>query len=1662
MFRKNISSLLICFFVVFLAGCFKEDAQEAPPPAAARPAFPETLERRQAPVGEDREALARHYAKFALKVVDLSEIELDGAKTLALTFNMPLDSEQKFDEHIHLSDRKSGSPVDSTWELDDNLTTLYFRHVDPNRTLTLTVGSEIRALTGKTLGQPHTTSITTSVLNPMIGFASRGSLLPTRLADGLPVVTLNVSEVEVEFFRVHDDKLARFAERFGSYNQMNAGSNVQQFADLVYGGRFGLEARKNTRETVLLPIHDLKPLQQPGIYYAVMRTRGEYKYSLPATMYAVSNLGVSVHRYRNHLEVFVQALEGGEALADVELHVFDQASHSLASARTNAQGRARLPLHNESQLLVATQGASTTLLRLKSNALDLSEFDIAGAEFGSLQLFVFGPRDLYRPGETILLNALLRDADGQAVSAQPVQVEIFQPDGEKRSKFSWLPSEDGLYQYELKLSKNDPTGTWRVVFDWGDPAHKVSYDFKLEEFLPERMALELKGSDAPLLPTAQAEFHVNGRYLYGAPASGNRLIGRLFVRPLREAVPTLPDFQFGSILEEFDRPATDLPDLTLDDEGNATVVLDNEWSNINSPIQLVYQASLQESGGRPVTRRLRQAVWPAEQLPGVRQLFENHSIGNALAEFEIVMADAQGRKLEAKALEVQLIRERRHYYWGYYDGNWQGRYTEKTYPVMSDRIDVPADGTAKVAFPVEWGSYRLEVKDPRTNVVTSQRFYAGYSWQHGVSEDSRPDQIKLTLDKAAYSANDVATVMVTPPAAGSGYLMVESSEGPLWWQDIAVPAEGKSFEIPISSEWARHDLYVSAMIVRPGDRKTYSTPKRALGVLHLPLERQQRKLALTVSAPEKMRPNQKLTVRIKAESPNGALPAQTQVLVSAVDQGILNITDFHTPNPFDAFFTRKRYEVDRLDIYGQVIEAGQNRFARTLFGGDAELAAGGKRPDSTIMLLALQHEVVTLDERGEAEVDLDIPDFNGSVRVMAQVWNANQFGANEAVTVIAAPLVAELAAPRFLASGDETRLALDLTNLTEQSQTLEVRLASEEQLSIVPETGARRTPADAMGRARTRNLTLAAGERQTLLIPVRATGAYGAGKIKLAVSGLELPGEPTPAPLERSWQIGVRPPYPAETRYFRASLEPGKSWRLPKDVAGHFDPQGTEMVVGLSSRPPLDLATHIQQLIAYPYGCLEQTASGLYPSIYADPAALKTLGIKGEPEETRLARISVGITRLAGMQRDNGGFGLWNRNGEEEYWLTVYATDFLLRARERGFSVPERVLENALERLTQYLHSEHVISPGYSADSRHLRFATRAYAAYVLAREHKAALGALRAIFEQRKVAKTALPLFHLAIALKQMGDGERAEQIFQEAMDFKLDERSRNRPDDYVWYGDYSSTLRDEALIQAILEEYELAPEQRLQRLLQLSDRFAAQRWLSTQERNALFLVGRLLLLQPESDWRGHIAHGGQNLPLDNTKPQKLLGGEALRQPLEVRNDSEETLYLSVSISGYPLKPLPVAHNLSISREYLLLDGTPANLSKLRSGELILAHIVVESDEETPDALVVDLLPAGLELENQNLGDSAASLGHQNAKTREWQQAMENDSYRIGRQEFRDDRYVAAVNMSEGGLIHLLYLARAVTPGEYIVPPPTVHAMYRPEWQSIGAAARKLTISPR
>jgi len=1633
-----------------LAGCDNNDKapiaakNDAP---AAQPAAEKKAEKDTAQL----QKLARESEGKALTLLDVSEVQLDGASTLVLTFSIPLDPEQDFARLVHVVDKKSGK-VDGAWELSPNLKELRLRHLEPNRDLLVTIERDLRALNNATFEINYEKSLTTRDIQPSVGFASRGSLLPGKVVEGLPVMALNVNNVDVNFFRVKPESLAAFVSQWEYRNSMSnwESDNLLKMADLVYTGRFDLNPARNTREKLLLPLSEIKPLQQAGVYVAVMTKAGQYEYSNAATLFTLSDVGVSAHRYQNRLDVFTQSLENGAAQQGVDVALLDEKGQTLAKATSDAKGHVQLENHQNAALLLARKEGQTTLLDLKLPALDLAEFDIAGDPGYSKQFFMFGPRDLYRPGETVILNGLLRDSDGKTLPDQPVKLEVVKPDGQVIRTVVSQP-DNGLYHFTYPLDSGAPTGMWHIRANTGDNQSQM-WDFHVEDFMPERMALNLTSQETPLSPSDKVTFSVVGYYLYGAPANGNALQGQLYLRPLRDAVPSLPGFQFGNIAEENLSRSLDEVQLTLDETGRGDISTNSEWRETHSPLQVILQASLLESGGRPVTRRAEQAIWPADTLPGIRPQFAVKAVydyrtdttvnqpivdEDSNAAFDIVYVDAQGEKKAVSGLQVRLIRERRDYYWDWLESEgWQSRFDQKDLVEGEQTLDLKADETGKVTFPVEWGAYRLEVKAPN-DAISSVRFWAGYSWQDNSdgSGAARPDRVTLKLDKPAYRPGDTMKLHIAAPAAGKGYAMVESSEGPLWWQEIDVPAQGLDLSIPVDKSWNRHDLYLSTLVVRPGDKSRSATPKRAVGLLHLPLGDENRRLELALESPAKMRPNQPLTVKIKASSKNGETPKQVNVLVSAVDSGVLNITDYVTPDPWQAFFGQKRYGEDIYDIYGQVIE-GQGRLAALRFGGDGdELKRGGKPPVNHVNIVAQQAQPVTLNEQGEGSVTLPIGDFNGELRVMAQAWTADDFGSNESKTIVAAPVIAELNMPRFMAGGDTSRLVLDVTNLTDRPQSLNVTLAASGLIELVSDQPAQ--------------VNLEPGVRTTLFVPVRAKEGFGDGELQATLSGLNVPGEDI-GPQQKQWKIGVRPAFPAQTVNNGVMLQPGESWTLPEEGVMNFSPVTVQGQLLFSGKPPLNLARYIRELKAYPYGCLEQTTSGLFPSLYTNAAQLQALGITGDTDEKRRAAIETGIARLLQMQRDNGGFALWDKNGPEEYWLTAYAMDFLVRAGEQGYSVPAAGINQGNARLLRYLQDPGMMSIRYSSDTQASKFAVQAYAALVLARQQKAPLGALREIWERRSQAASGLPLLQLGIALKTMGDAKRSDDAVALAL-------STPRHDERQWLADYGSPLRDNALMLALLEENNLKPDVQNSLLNTLSEQAFSQRWLSTQENNALFLAARSLQDLPGT-WQAQTSLAEQPLTGDKAQTRNLDADQLAA--LQVTNNGAQPMWLRLDVSGYPQSaPAPASNVLQIERHILGSDGQSKSLDSLRSGELVLVWLEVKASQDVPDALVVDLLPAGLELENQNLANGSASLQDSGSEVQNLLNQMQQAD--IQHVEFRDDRFVAAVAVNSGQPVTLVYLARAVTPGTYQVPMPMVESMYVPQWRATGVAGDILIVKP-
>ncbi|MBI2309014.1 MAG: alpha-2-macroglobulin family protein [Rhodocyclales bacterium] len=1672
----------------------------------------------------------------AFEVVDAAHREFDGSPALALSFSLPLDAkadvgqfvqvlemppgpnshkarvrDDEDDDYSGHSDAAlgtgvsrapedtrldDGKPVSGAWVVGDNPRLLFFPHIKPQTRYVVRVQAGLPAKSGARLASEERFSIQTAAVAPAFYFASKGMVLPAAQNGGLPVTTVNVPEVDVQFLKVKPDALPKFLEMViaGPTRQVNARGeddeedggyyyydratrlqgavngwtldSINKLTTSAFLGRFVTEQKANRRAVTFLPVESIPALKEPGVYVAVMSQPNRFRHEYQTTYYYVSDLGLHVRQYAGKgADTFVSSLTSGKGVGGVEISWLSAEGKVLARAETDGDGRANFAERpKDAKVVVAKKGEQLSLIALKEPALDLAEFDIGGLTSAPVRLFAYSGRNLYRPGETFDVSVMARDADGRSVPAQPVQAILRRPDGKAQWTASWAPEEKfaGYYRKAIELPADAATGFWNLELR-ADPAARVASTvlrFNVEEFLPERMKLDLTTSADRLEATSGWQIDVAGNYLYGAPAANNKLLGVVNAERNRNPLEKkLPGFVFGDADEDSVKSRVELPESELDSDGKASVAVDlSPVHKRRSPFSVRATLSLLESGGRPVVRSIERTWWPAPVLVGLRPMFVGaYAREGSNAEFEIARAEmGKGGAANLKAgtaLPVRLFRENRNWYWRFDDQRgWHSGFSESDELVATTQVSIPAGGRGKLSLPVKYGRYRVEVLDPETRLTTRYRFYAGWAAKDDETQGVRPDRVALKLDKPAYADGDTAKLTITPPHAGEALITVEGDKL-LWSRRMSIPADGSTIDIPIAAEWKRHDLYVTAMVLRPGSAGEKGgagvTPARALGLTHLPLDRGSRKLNVAMEAPKKMAPDQPLKVKVKVPEAKGQT---AMVTLSAVDVGILNITSFKSPDPHGFFFAKLRYGHDLYDVYGRLIEKMDGQKGKLKWGGDAAPKPTKSLPKK-VRLVDLFSGPVALDANGEAEVSLAVPDFNGSLRLMAVAASGERFGMQEAEVTVAAPLVVELATPRFLSVGDSALLALDVHNLAGAEQEVKIKVSNGDGLVI--KNGEQK-------------VSLKDQQKRILRIPLEAGTAIGLTEVQVRI-------ESPLMKLDRTFPLQVQAPTPRQTVLKRFTVNPGETLEVKEADLSGFLKQTVNATLAVSDKAPIDVRSAVQGLLTYPYGCAEQTTSTAYPHVFIDEAAAKAFGLKAYTQAQRAEMLDKAIGRLAGMQAPNGGFSLWGNVNEYQYWLSAYITNFLLDAREQGFTVPAEMEKKAVDFLLTGLQQGVAGLPrgplNYNENSvwndwRYAgsgRFGVLAYGAYVLARQGKAPLATLRTLAEASEQAHSGLGLVHLGLALKLMGDEARSKA----AIDAGL---KKPRVNNY-WWGDYGTNLRDWAQMYVLLQKHELTPEGRENLVGMVAGEIEKNRYISTQEKLSLFLLGRSFANQQTGDWTAEVTGlagiiasapsdaspssrrtrpagstlgvpGSSSSITITTKGTHFLPLPApdLSTGVKLKNTHKERLFIELNYAGNPAKAPEARRDVfNIKREWYTADGKELGNRALKVGETLIVRLNVKTKGRYANGLVVDYVPAGVEIENANIVQGEHN-GMEIAKV-DMRQAMQDT--RIKHVEFRDDRFVVAARLE--GEMNFFYRVRVVTPGKFVMPPTYAEDMYQP-----------------
>lgn len=1633
----GIKQWLVCGAIsVLLSACGQESSTQASTKQQAS----------QALGSAERTQLQQDFATTPFTVLSISELSFDNAPALAVTFSAPLDPSLNWRDYLTISLNNKSTP-EGDWILGSSLNTVYFPFIEPATNYTVKVKTGVSNIAGKQLAKAQEKTLTTRNREQNVKFISYGTQLSPSLAEGLSIEAVNVQAVDIDFFRIDTEKLGHFfAQAIG--NQVYQLQEIKHYGKLAYSARFDLDYAPNKRIKSVIPLISIQELQKPSVYFAVLREEGQYDYQYPTTWFTMGDIGLQVRQYATEWVAFTHHAITTEPAKAITITLYDRDGKALATEQTSTDGLAKFPAsklnsQDSPAFAIAQQGEHFSVLKLQAPAMDLSEFRLPSRAQKPLELFLYSPRDLYRPGETLVINGLLRDNDARLAGNPPINASLITPDGRVYQSLQWQGDKQAFYTHSITLPNDAVRGEWQWQAQLGN-GERVNYAFNVEDFLPERMKLQLTPSGSKHLNAKSADLAVTvqGDYLYGAPAAGNRVEATVQATSARTLFEEWDGFIFG--LEDYTafNTTTELPATTLDEQGNLQLAITNEWQGTSAPLKLTTRVSLFESGGRPVSRAVSQYIWPHSALIGIRPTWDGrYANPNDTAIVELVQVDTDGKQTEAKQVEVLVLREDNQYYWEW-DNGWRSSHNMEPTPIYNRVLDLPANERTPIAIPTEYGHYRVEVRDRDKTLIASYRFFAGWSWDKpGIGETGRPDKITMSWDADGYAPNSQAKLTFDAPFTGTALVTLEA-EQLLWHTTLTVEAGENTVTIPVDRDWKRHDIYATVNLLRSAkvQNGNKAMPKRALGLLHLPLDRSARELQLTVNTPAKTLPETELIARVHIDNAI-AESGPVHLTLSAVDSGVLSLSQFKTPDPFAWFFEPRAFDTSLRDTWASFIEQLSDTRARQRFGGDAasELARGGEAPKSDVQVVQLYSGKVTVDNNGNADIPLSLPYFNGELRLMVAAWNNNQFGQLETPMKIAAPLIAEVSTPRFLAFNDRSQATFDIQNLTDVSQTINVNVSADSLLGA--------------GQL-TEHLTLKPSQKHTLNLPITAQQSSGQGQVSIAVTQdaeHKIADQPD-LTLERTWRIGLRPAYPAISISTDAVINAGDQFIAPTYDKPPFEVPQQQLFLSVSPQPPLNLAEHLQHLMQYPYGCLEQTSSRLWPLLVSSQAEMvRYIGDKASATQLKLltdraSAINAAIGRISGMERGDGSFGLWNNQSNEEHWLSAYATDALLTAKAQGYAVDDALLNRALSNLKSYVTTQGKRwseSQRYSQWPDHYHLAYRAYSALVLAERQQVNLGDLRTLYDgYASQAKSPLPLAQLALALELAGDARRAKEAWAKAL------ADTNWPEGYA--GDYGTPVRDLAWVSTLALRSRLVDNPMAQ-LFALRDRLVDYRWLSTQDRWALFQLGHSLEQSALANWPLKLTADNETQSESLTQAfNKLWQGSDVPSSLVIDNPTDKPLFVSLQYSGYPTEaPKPVSDGIFVKRFFYNTQGEPLAIKQVTTGDLIVVRLDVYAEKQRiPDALIVDLLPAGFELENPNLATSVKldDIRIDSKPISEWQQ-----NANIVHQEFRDDRYVAALSLRRRNTSQVFYLARAVTPGNYTIPPSLVEDMYRPWLRAVG-----------
>ncbi|MBK7873798.1 MAG: hypothetical protein IPJ74_25630 [Saprospiraceae bacterium] len=1319
-----------------------------------------------------------------------------------------------------------------------------------------------------------------------------------------------------------------------------------------------------------------------------------------------SNLGI-IAKGGNDNSYFVSVadIRTTEPMSNVTLEFYDFQQQLLTTAQTSGDGTVNLQIPRKPFVVIAKKDAQKGYLRLEDGtSLSLSRFDVAGeVTQKGLKGFMYGERGVWRPGDSVYLNFVLEDRSNKLPVNYPISFELTDPRGQLQEKRTVTPSAGNVYALYFETDPDAPTGSWTAkVKAGGAEFDKV---IRIETVKPNRLKInldfgkkELYASDEPIAA------NLNASWLHGAPAKGLKALVEVQLKAIPTRFEKFKDFTFDDPARDFYSEPKVIFENNLNDNGDAsfsTSLLDNKL--VPGKLSATFKTRVFERGGDFSTDNFTLSYNPFSAYTGVNipenKYGEKQLDVNKNSTLNFVAIDAKGNPIRNRNLSIGIYRVEWRWWWdeGY---DYVSRFnTSDHYAAIQKRtVTTNAQGQANWSMKVDnWGRYLVRVCDTESGHCAGDFFNAGYPWYDDDNSQARTAaaMVTFTSDKTKYNVGETVTLTIPTGEVGRALVTLENGTKVLqsFWVDSKKGENKITFK---TTPEMTPNVYAHVELLQPHAQVQNDLPIRMYGVVPVIIEDPKTRLNPELKMPETLQPEQNVTIEVSEK--NGKAMTYT---VAVVDEGLLGLTRFNTPNPWEAFFAREALGVRTWDVYDQVLGAYGGELERVLsIGGDGELNRTAAQERANRFKPVVMH-LGPFELKGgrKAKHQIKLPNYIGAVRTMVVASNNGAYGATEKMTPVKKPLMILATLPRVLGPGESLKLPVNVFAMEPKVKNVNVSVAESSGLVNIAE----------------KSKTISFGKPGDGLVEFDIQIAENIGVAKFTVTA-QGNGETSKQDIE----IQIRNPNPMVTDVVSKVLNPNEDW------SQNFDPIGmrgtNEGVLEVSNIPPINLGQRLNYLLQYPYGCIEQTLSGGFPQLYVN----KLIELNEDQKKSVPNNIKATIDRLKQFQTDNGGFAYWPGGNIPDQWSTSYAGHFLLEAKALGYTVPSNLLDRWVKfqkkaaRMWDAKQKEY----GFVSDQSHEL--NQAYRLYTLALAKEAEMGAMNRLRETKNLNLQAK--WRLAAAYAVAGKSEVAKSLTKGLS------RSVTAYSEMAYT--YGSDLRDRAMILetlVLMGDKNTAGEQ----VRDLSQSLSNNAWYSTQTIGYSLLAIGKFVGNSEVGKRytftyalnGKTVNAGSTTPIFQIDVPTNNAGK-----VSVKNTSQATLFARLILRGQPVAGEETAssNNLNINVAYKTTDGRTLDPSNIAQGTDFIAEVKVThpGSRSIPyrELALSQIFPSGWEIMNTRL-DNMQSFAT----------AVSTPEY----QDVRDDRVHTFFDIFQGQTQTFVVRLNAAYQGKFYLPATACEAMY-------------------